>query len=117
MDSRAFFLLVENIIEIRRNLLFKKKFPLGEDYFCKWTTDFLASGNHFFSIFQRFLPVITRFFFVWRKSVFQQNPSCRLVETDFLTSGNRYLLFRDFSSWWKPPLKLFEANCKRKGIF
>ena len=32
MDSRAFFLLLKNIIEIRQNPIFEKKFLLGEDY-------------------------------------------------------------------------------------
>ena len=58
MDSRAFFLVVESIIEVRRNPIFFKKFLLGEDYSCKWTSNFLASGKHSFSVFQIFLPVI-----------------------------------------------------------
>ena len=40
----------------------------------------------------------------------QQNPLFRLVETDFLAGGNRFLLFRYFSSKWKSSLKLVEAN-------
>ena len=39
------------------------------------------------------------------------------MEKDFLASGNRFLLFRSFSPWWKPSLKLVEANFKRKSIF
>ena len=42
---RAIFLLVEAIIGIRRDLIFKKA------YYCQWTTDFLVSGNHFFLYF------------------------------------------------------------------
>ena len=62
MGSRGFFQLVESIIEIWRNPIFGKKFLLGEDYSCNQTTDFLASGNHFFfSIFEGFLPVIDFF--------------------------------------------------------
>ena len=44
-DSTAFFLLVESIIEIG-GIKIQSKFLLREDYSCKWTTDFLASGNH-----------------------------------------------------------------------
>ena len=62
-DFGTFFLLVESITEIRRKPMFLKKFLLGEDYPCKWTTDFLATGNHSFSIFQRFLLLIVCFFF------------------------------------------------------
>ena len=40
----------------------------------------------------------------------QQNPLFLLVETDFLASGNRFLLFRYFSSEWKSSLKLVKAN-------
>ena len=100
-DSRGFFLLVESIIEIRWNAIFKKISCQWEDYSCKWTIDFLASGNHCFSIFQIFLPVT----------------SFELVETDFLASGNHFLLFRGFSSQWKPSLKLVETNFKRTSIF
>ena len=61
MDSRDFFQLVQSIIEIRRNSIFLKKFLLGEDYSYKWTTDFLAIGDHYFFVFQKFLPVIEFF--------------------------------------------------------
>ena len=36
------------------------------------------------------------FFSVWQKSVFQRNSLFRLLKTDFLASGNRFLLVRDF---------------------
>ena len=52
-------------------------------YSCKRTTDFMTNGNHlFFSIFQRLLPVIVYFCRQWKRT-FRQNPSFRLVETDF----------------------------------
>ena len=99
-DSRTFFLLIGKHYWNWRNPIFKKILP-GEDYSCKWTTDFLASGNYSFSTFQIFLPVTV--FFVMRKSIFEQNPSFRIVETDlrlletvffcsevFPPSGNRH---------------------------
>ena len=49
----AIFLLVEAIIGIREESVFK-----GKAYYCQWATDFLASGNHFLLyIFQRFFSV------------------------------------------------------------
>ena len=91
-DFRAFFLLVETIIEIRRNSVFKN-IPARGSLFMVEETDFPASGNHFFfSIFQRLLSV----FSVQQKNIFQRNPSFRLVEADFLASGNRFRLLRVF---------------------
>ena len=83
-DSRGFFLLVESIIEIRWNAIFKKISCQWEDYSCKWTIDFLASGNHCFSIFQIFLSVT----------------SFKLVERDFLASGNHFLPFSQRAVNW-----------------
>ena len=61
---------------------FLKKFLLRKDYSCKWTTDFLASGSHSFSIFSE-IPTSDSFFLC-------------LVETNFLASENCFLLFRGF---------------------
>ena len=55
--------------------------------------DFPASGKHFFLHFVR---DSCQFFFVWQKSIFHRNFSFRLVETDFLASGNRFRLLRVF---------------------
>ena len=63
------------IIGIRGGTIFKERAY-------SWTTDYLASGNHFFSIFQRLLPVIV-FFLRLVGTMFQENPSFRLVEMDF----------------------------------
>ena len=46
-DFRAFFLLVETIIEIRQNSMFKNITARGS-FVVVGETDFLASGNHFF---------------------------------------------------------------------
>ena len=48
-------------------------------------TDITASVNHFFLHFSE-IPV----------SLFQRNPSFRLVEMDFLANGNRFHLLRLF---------------------
>ena len=98
---------------------FSKILSLGKDYSSKWTTEFLASGNHYFWIFQRFLPV-TDFFSSNGKVFFNKilhsgmvtKKKILLVETDFLARGNRFLLLKRFSSCWKPSLKLVAANCK-----
>ena len=58
-NFRAFFLLVETIIEIRRNSVFKN-IPARGSLFMVGETDLTASGNHFFfSIFQRILSVFS----------------------------------------------------------
>ena len=49
-DFRAFFLLVETIIEIRRNSVFKN-IPARGSLFMVEETDFPASGNHFFFLY------------------------------------------------------------------
>ena len=69
-------------------------------------TDFPASGNHFFLHFSE-TPV--SFFLSSRTFFFQRNPLFRLVETDFLASGNRFRFLRVFPLW-KPSLKLLEAS-------
>ena len=51
-DFKAFFLLVETIIEIRQNLVFKN-IPARGSLFMVGETDFPASGNHSFSPFFR----------------------------------------------------------------
>ena len=86
-DFRAFFLLVETIIEIRRNSVIKNAmgslFMVGE-------MDLPASGNHFFSPFFRdscqLFPSSRKVFFNeilnsgWWKRIFW------LVETVFVCS-------------------------------
>ena len=69
-DFRAFFLLMETIIEIRRNPMFIKYFcqgkliPVGE-------IDFLASENHFFVHFSGTLASDSRkVFFPSSRKVF-----------------------------------------------
>ena len=43
----------------------------GRAYSCYWTTDFLASGNHFFSsIFKRLLPIRSKIRFYWTEKLF-----------------------------------------------
>ena len=88
-DFRAFFLLVETIIEIRQNSVFKN-IPARESSFMVRETNFLASGNHFFLYFFRdscqfflssrkvFLNEILHF--GWWERIFW------LVETDFVSS-------------------------------
>ena len=44
---------------------FFKKFLLAEDYFCKWTIDFLASGNHFLPFSQTAAANGSSLFFNW----------------------------------------------------
>ena len=53
-DFRAFFLLVETIIEIRRNSIFKKH-NCQRSLFVVGETDFPAGGNHFFLSFTEHL--------------------------------------------------------------
>ena len=52
-------------------------------------TDFLASGNHFYST----------------GTYFSANPSFRLVKTSFLSTGNCVFLFQVFFYLWKIILK------------
>ena len=56
-DFSASFLLVETIIEIRRNLVFKKIFLLGKAYSWQGNGTFRSVKTIFFSIFQR-LPLV-----------------------------------------------------------
>ena len=76
-----------SVFDLFVGLTFKglKKFLLREDYSCKWTTDFLARGNHFFL---HFSEIPTSDFFSSNGEVLK----------DFLASGNHFLLFRVFSS-------------------
>ena len=101
-------------------------------YFCYWKpllklgriqflkNDLPASGNQ--GVWKPFLlhfsdiPTSDSFFCLVEK-YFQRKTSFQLVETDFLASDNRFLLFRGFSSQWKPSLKLVETNFKRTSIF
>ena len=62
-NFRAFFLLVETIIEIRQNSVFKN-IPAKESSFMVRETNFLTSGNHFFLYFSE-TPV--SFFFLVEK--------------------------------------------------
>ena len=96
----------------RNHYWYKEKTVLRERaHYCQWTTDFLAGGNHFISIFQRFLQVII--YFPSSRSVFfneilhsdQWKLICWLMETVFFSSevfpsiGNRQL------NWSKPIFK------------
>ena len=76
---RAILLLVESILDLGGK----------ERAYCyQWTTDFQVSGNHFFSIFRRLLPVI---FFLSIRNVFlneilhsgQWKQIFWLMQTDF----------------------------------
>ena len=76
--------------------------------------------TNFFSPF--FRESYQYFFFVWNFSVMQKrlsqwNISFWIMETDSLASGNRFPLFRCFSSRWTPSLKLVESNFWRITIF
>ena len=75
---------------------FSKILSLGKDYSSKWTTEFLASGNHYFWIFQRFLPV-TDFFSSNGKLFFNKILHSGMVtKKEISASGN------GFSGSWKP---------------
>ena len=79
---RAFFLLGEIIIEIRRNSVFriyscKRKLIHGRG------NGLSRQRKPFFSPFFR---GSCQFFYVWKKSIFQRNPSFRLVEIVFVCS-------------------------------
>ena len=99
LDRKGFlqllFLLVETITEIRKNLFFKKNSCYGKLNPALGETYFPASIDHLFPTFFR---DSCQFFPVLYESIFQQNPSFRLVETDFLAGGNRFGLLRVFSS-------------------
>ena len=69
-----------------------KNIPASGSLFMVEETDFPASGNHFFLHFSD----SCQFFPVQQKSIFQQNPSLRLVETKFLANGNRFRFLRVF---------------------
>ena len=76
--------------------------------------------TNFFSPF--FRESYQCFFFVWNFSVMQKrlsqwNISFWIMETDSLPSGNRFPLFRCFSSRWTPSLKLVESSFWRITIF
>ena len=97
---------MESIIKSSRNPIFLKKSCLRKIILASGQPNFLPVETIFLSIFQRFVPIkyfSTKFFI-------------RLVKTDFLASGNCFVLFAGFSSQWKPSLKLVEANCERKSI-
>ena len=73
-------------------------------------TDFLPSGNHFFSTFSdssQLLPV--KGVFSSTGTYFSVNPSFRLVKMSFLSTGNINFLFQVFSSNQKYYLNLEEA--------
>ena len=105
-DFRAFFLLVETIIEIRRNSVFKK-YSCKRSLFMVGETDFPTSGDHFFfSIFKR-LPSV----------LFRLEEKYFSTESFIPAGGNRFSGLRksfsfaqSFFSNWKPSLKLMEAN-------
>ena len=67
-DFRAFFVLVETIMESRQNSTFKN-IPARGSLFMAEETDFPASGNHFFSVFSD-TPV--SFFLSSRKVFFNE---------------------------------------------
>ena len=90
----------------------KEKTVLRETaHYCQCTTDFLASGNHFFL---NFLDTLASDTLVQLKRLFQRNPSFRLMETDFLASGNRFLLIRCFSYKQKQSLNQWRLTFKER---
>ena len=119
LDFIQIFLKVEAAFWYSGNLYFNILYPMQ-----LVQTDFLLSGNSIFLVRAILLLVetiigIRRKQFPNKKLIvasgqmkrhFQWNPLLRLVQTDFLARGNRFLLFRDFSSKWKSSLKLVEAN-------
>ena len=75
---------------------FSKILSLGKDYSSKWTTEFLASGNHYFWIFQRFLPV-TDFFSSNGKVFFN-----KILHSGMVTKKKISVSGNGFSGSWKP---------------
>ena len=75
---------------------FSKILSLGKDYSSKWTTEFLASGNHYFWIFQRFLPV-TDFFSSNGKVFFN-----KILHSGMVTKKKNSVSGNGFSGSWKP---------------
>ena len=118
-NSGAFFLLVENIVEIRRNTIFQKYYRWGKiipasGQLSFWQVETIISefirDSYQWQIFFR----LTEKYFSTKSFIpaWSQKKKFLLVETDFLARGNRFLLLKRFSSCWKPSLKLVEANCK-----
>ena len=96
-SGNVFFnILVETIFFGQNYFAASRNRELGENSFQRQSSFLL--GYYFFSIFLSD-----------SKESFQQNPSFQIVEMDFLTTGNHFLLFRGFSSNWKWWLKLVEA--------
>ena len=73
----AIFLLVEVIIEISGETVYKER-----ACYCQRTTDFLASGTISFIYFSE-TPANDSLFCLLVETMFQENPSFWLVETDF----------------------------------
>ena len=97
MDFRALFLLVETIIEIRQNSIFKL-FLLGEVY-------------SFYFLRKRILRLVESIFFLH----FSETPvsffqSSRIVFLNEILYSGWFSFGWSFSSKWKPSLKLTEAN-------
>ena len=95
-DFGTFFLLLETIIEIRQNSIFKK-------YYCSGNlirgrrNGFSGVSNHFFLHFSK---TRVSFFFRLVEKCFSTKSTAKfqLVERDFLASGNRFHLLRVFPS-------------------
>ena len=80
----------------RNHYWYKEKTVLRERaHYCQWTTDFLAGGNHFISIFSEILAS-DNLFSVQQKRLFQRNPLLRLVETNLLADGDRFFFLQRF---------------------
>ena len=96
-SGNVFFnILMETIFFGQNYFAASRNRELGENSFQRKSSFLL--GYYFFSILLSD-----------SKESFQQNPSFQIVEMDFLTTGNHFLLFRGFSSNWKRSLKLVEA--------
>ena len=94
----AFYLLLETMIEIRReSILTEKYFP--------------ASGNHFqfFCQKKQFLRIV--------ETYFSTNASFRVVETDFLASTNCKFFFRLVETYvlMNPSFQLLEKDFHSRG--
>ena len=130
-DFRAFILLVETIIEIRRNIQYLKNISAREILFLEEEMDFPASGNHFFPFLRdscqflfrlvekyfstkSFIPVSgNRFFGLWNPFSFVQSFSLdvetvtEISRSQFLKKDHILTNKNRFSGLWKPFSSIF----------
>ena len=103
LPSRNSIFLISAVSLSRNHYLNKEKTVLRERaHSCYWATDSLASDT---------------LFSVQQKRLFQQNPSFRLAETDFLAIGSRFLLHRGFLSSGNRHLNQWSPIFKERPYF